>query len=246
MRKPIRPRAGTRYSIRTQPVPWLTICSMRPLRSASSCVIDADVVLGHVDREPLDRLVHARRRSRASRPAAGRRSARSPRGASAPPAPRAAARRGPAPPRRPVVRCRARGSRRCRPAPGRAALATCRAVSFVPSCPASGEVLMPIDDRQRRLVDGDHRQRPRILGIGERLADRDVRQPGDGDDLARPGLLGRRPGRAPRSRTARSTVAALDACRRRGTRRSAGRRGSSRCARGTARGGRHRATRRGS
>ena len=39
VRKPIRPRAGTRYSIRTQPVPWLTICSSRPLRSASSCVI---------------------------------------------------------------------------------------------------------------------------------------------------------------------------------------------------------------
>ena len=38
VRKPIRPRAGTRYSIRTQPVPWLTICSSRPLRSASSCV----------------------------------------------------------------------------------------------------------------------------------------------------------------------------------------------------------------
>jgi len=26
VRKPIRPRAGTRYSIRAQPVPWLTIC----------------------------------------------------------------------------------------------------------------------------------------------------------------------------------------------------------------------------
>ena len=38
VRKPISPRAGTRYSMRTQPVPWLTICSMRPLRSAMSCV----------------------------------------------------------------------------------------------------------------------------------------------------------------------------------------------------------------
>ena len=36
VRKPIRPRAGTRYSIRIQPVPWSTICSSRPLRSASS------------------------------------------------------------------------------------------------------------------------------------------------------------------------------------------------------------------
>ena len=38
VRKPISPRAGTRYSIRTQPVPWLIICSMRPRRSASSWV----------------------------------------------------------------------------------------------------------------------------------------------------------------------------------------------------------------
>ena len=35
VRNPISPRAGTRYSMRTQPVPWFTICSIRPLRSAS-------------------------------------------------------------------------------------------------------------------------------------------------------------------------------------------------------------------
>src|SRR5437764_770917 len=39
VRKPINPRAGTRYSIRTQPVPWLTSCSSVPFRNASSCVI---------------------------------------------------------------------------------------------------------------------------------------------------------------------------------------------------------------
>ena len=44
--------------------------------------------------------------------------------------------------------------------------------------------------RDRRLVDGDHRQRSRIVGIGERLADGHVGEPGDGDDLARPGLGG--------------------------------------------------------
>ena len=38
MRKPIRPRVGTRNSSRTQPVPWLTMFSIRPLRRASSCV----------------------------------------------------------------------------------------------------------------------------------------------------------------------------------------------------------------
>ena len=40
-------------------------------------------------------------------------------------------------------------------------------------------------DRQRRLVDGDQRQRPGIVGIGERLADRDLGDAGDGDDVAR-------------------------------------------------------------
>src|SRR6185503_11907801 len=38
VRNPISPRAGTRYSMRAQPVPWLTICISRPLRSANSCV----------------------------------------------------------------------------------------------------------------------------------------------------------------------------------------------------------------
>ena len=57
VRKPISPRAGTRYSIRTQPVEWLTICSSRPLRAGEHLGDDADVLLGDVDRQPLDRLV---------------------------------------------------------------------------------------------------------------------------------------------------------------------------------------------
>ena len=44
--------------------------------------------------------------------------------------------------------------------------------------------------RQARVVDVDDRQRPGVVGVGERLADRDLRDPGDGDDLARPGLVG--------------------------------------------------------
>ena len=51
-------------------------------------------------------------------------------------------------------------------------------------------------DRQRRLVDADHRQRPRVGGVGERLADRHLGQPGDRDDLAR--------ARPPRPRRARA------------------------------------------
>ena len=38
VRKPIRPRDGTVNCRRTQPVPWLVMLSMRPLRSASSWV----------------------------------------------------------------------------------------------------------------------------------------------------------------------------------------------------------------
>ena len=38
VRNPIRPRAGTRNSMRIQPVPWLDISCMRPLRAAMSCV----------------------------------------------------------------------------------------------------------------------------------------------------------------------------------------------------------------
>ena len=43
--------------MRIQPVPWLVICSMRPLRAAMICVIGAEELLGGVDREALDRLV---------------------------------------------------------------------------------------------------------------------------------------------------------------------------------------------
>ena len=41
--------------------------------------------------------------------------------------------------------------------------------------------------RDRRLVDGDQRQRVRVIGVGERLADRDLRDAGDRDDVARAG-----------------------------------------------------------
>ena len=43
--------------MRTQPVPWLTICSSAALAQREQLRDDADVVLGHVDREALDRLV---------------------------------------------------------------------------------------------------------------------------------------------------------------------------------------------
>ena len=57
---------------------------------------------------------------------------------------------------------------------------------------AAGErrVVDADDDRQRGLVDRDHGQRARILRIGERLADRHLLDSGDGDDLARARLGG--------------------------------------------------------
>ena len=44
--------------------------------------------------------------------------------------------------------------------------------------------------RDGRLVDGDERQRDRVLGVGEGLADRDLGDAGDGDDVAGAGALG--------------------------------------------------------
>ena len=65
---------------------------------------------------------------------------------------------------------------------------TWRAVSLVPSWPASGEVLMPIVmDRlgSSTVMAGSATG---VVRVGERLADRDLGEAGDGADLARPGL----------------------------------------------------------
>ncbi len=42
--------------------------------------------------------------------------------------------------------------------------------------------------RQARVVEVQDRERPRVVGVGQGLADRDLGQAGDGDDLARSGL----------------------------------------------------------
>ena len=51
---------------------------------------------------------------------------------------------------------------------------TWRAVSFLPSWPASTDVLMPTVIDEARLVDDERRQRTRVVDVGERLADRDL------------------------------------------------------------------------
>jgi hypothetical protein len=42
-----------------------------------------------------------------------------------------------------------------------------------------------------RVVDGDYRQRPRIIGVRQRVADHDLGNARHGDDVARPGPIGR-------------------------------------------------------
>ena len=201
MRKPIRPRAGTRNSIRIQPVPWLVMCSMRPLRTASSWVIAPEVLLRAVDgqrarpargpcrRCPGDHLRLADGQLVALAAHAAR------------PGWPAPARHGPAPPR-------------CRDARSAA-----RAIDTLPmsSClepvldHAGGDLgaLDPADQRRgvgadghrdRGLVHGDQRQRARVVGVGEGVADHDVRDAGDRDDVA---------GARPRSAGLRSSASVI-------------------------------------
>jgi len=64
------------------------------------------------------------------------------------------------------------------------------AVRRVPSWPASGERVDADRHGETRLVHSDHGQRARIVGIGKRLADRDLRNACDRNQLARSRLLG--------------------------------------------------------
>ena len=57
MRKPISPRLGTMKSIRTHPAAWLAISSMRPLRRGHQLRDRADELVGTVDGHRLERLV---------------------------------------------------------------------------------------------------------------------------------------------------------------------------------------------
>ena len=57
MRNPSRPRAGTRWSIRTHPVPWLTMFHELAPAGGEELGDRAEVLLGYVDRHRFDRLV---------------------------------------------------------------------------------------------------------------------------------------------------------------------------------------------
>ena len=192
VRKPIRPRAGTRYSIRTQPVEWLTICSSRPLRPASSWVTEPTCSSGT--------SIARRSTGSCTLPSTSRVRTRGWPAVSSKPSRRISSSRTTScsSPRPWTSQASGRSVSRTRietlPTSSASSRSrTWRAVSLVPSLPASGEVLIPTHDRERGLVDGDHRQRPRVLGVGQRLADRHLFHPGDGDQFARAGLLGGHP-----------------------------------------------------
>ena len=65
------------------------------------------------------------------------------------------------------------------------------AVTLSPSCAGERARVDAERDRQARLVDRRDGQRARVGGVGDRLADRDLRQPRERDDLARARLVGR-------------------------------------------------------
>ena len=190
MRKPIRPRAGTRYSIRAQPVPWLTICCMRPLRSASSCVTTPTKSSGTsiaTRSTGSCRLPSISRTSTSGLPivsskpsrrmiSASTASCSSPRPCTS----QASGRVGGEDAQRDVA-----DELRVEPLLD---LARGQLVAF-----RAGE-RRGVDadrDREARLVDDGHRQRARVVGVGDRLADRHLGQAGERDDLAGARLVGR-------------------------------------------------------
>jgi hypothetical protein len=63
------------------------------------------------------------------------------------------------------------------------------AVSLPPSRP-EGRGVDPDRHREARLVDADDGEGARVVLVGEGLADRNLGNAGDGDQLTRPGLLG--------------------------------------------------------
>ena len=67
------------------------------------------------------------------------------------------------------------------------------AVSLSPFGAGQRRGIDPDRDREARLVDDRDRQRPWIVGVGDRLADRHLGEAGEGDDLAGAGLVGRDP-----------------------------------------------------
>ena len=242
---PISPRAGTRYSSRIQPVPWLTMSSIRPLAQRQQLVHDAHVVLGYVDRR-------AARRARAGQPSISRVIACGLPTVSSKPSRR-------------IVSTSTASCSSPLPCTSHASVASVVAQlnrdvadqlvaqSLLELAPgelaarASGERRGVDADRhrQRGLVHGEQRQCLRLVERGDRLADRHLRPSRRRRRSPRPRPPRPRRARGPRSRTA-PRCARATRCRRAGTRRPPRRAGSSRGERGRRRAGRGRGRRPGS
>ena len=175
------------------PVPWWMMRSTRALRFARSWVIAPRCSSGTSIDESFHRLAtHA-----VDRPV---RTSGLPTVSSKPSRRidldedrRGRARRDLAPRRCRHARSAGGGSRRCRSPRPRGGLRSWRAVSFEPSWPASGEELMPIVIERLGSSTWRSGQRRPGLGIGEGLADGDLVDAGDGDELAGPGSRRRHP-----------------------------------------------------
>ncbi len=190
VRKPTSPRAGTRYSMRAHPLPWLTICCRRPFRSASICVTTPTYSSGT--------SIATRSTGSARRPSTSFVSTSGLPTVSSKPSRRISSTRiaSWSSPRPCTSQASGRevGRTRSETFPTSSASSRSRiwlAVSRVPSSTGERARVDPDRDRQARLVDGRDRKRPRVVGVGDGLADRHLCEPGQSDDLARPGLLRR-------------------------------------------------------
>ena len=189
VRKPISPRAGTRYSIRAQPVPWLTICCIRPLRSASSCVTTpmyssgtsiATRSTGSCVLPSISRVSTSGLPTVSSKPS--RRMISTSTASCSSPRPCTSQTSGLAVGRTrsetlPTSSCSSRAI-------------SALAVTLSPSVPASGEVLIPsviASDGSSTTLTGSGRG---SSSVRDRLADRHLGQAGERDDLAGAGLVG--------------------------------------------------------
>ena len=193
MRNPIRPRAGHEV-VEAHPAGAVVDDLLHPpLAQREQLGEHADELLGHVDGDAVDRLVHGAVDLPGQHPrlADGQLEALAPHHLDEHGQLQLAAALRP-----PTCRGARWAATRMLTLPTSSAsrrFLTSRAVSDVPSLPGQRRRVDADRHRQARVVDRDDRQRAGVVGVGERLADRDVGDAGDGDDLARPGLVGRHP-----------------------------------------------------
>ncbi len=187
-RKPISPRVGIRNSRRTRPLPWFTIFVIVPRRMPTCAMTTPWNSSGDVDDEVLDRLhlpaVDLARHDLGARDLQLEALAPHHLDQDA----TAAARRA----RRPSsARATSVSSTRIDTLPSSSFASRSRMLRDVTYWPVAARHRRRVDaedHRHGRFVDRDRRDRQALLGVGNRLADRDVLDAGQADDVA-----GRRP-----------------------------------------------------